>query len=164
MIISRLNCSPEHGIVYFFSEATIPFCPYTISFCPFICLWIFSCGNMFIGSNLRITCINDIIGYLSYPFDLLNLIWLFLGSTVVLNTALFILFPRLLFHSVDIPLLLCPFICCVNMNTLSSRPLFHPTKGHRFGCSVITTDLIKTLEPYLKPCLTLKYSSVPLMQ
>ena len=34
---------------------------------------VFFCGNMFIGSNLSITCINDIIGYLSYPFDLLNL-------------------------------------------------------------------------------------------
>ena len=33
---------------------------------------VFFCGNMFIGSNLRITCINDIIGYLSFPFDLLN--------------------------------------------------------------------------------------------
>ena len=72
---------------------------------------VFFCGNMFIGSNLRITCRNDIIGYLSYPFDLLNLIWLFLGSTVVLKTALFILFPRLLYHLVRIPLLLCPFIC-----------------------------------------------------
>ena len=29
---------------------------------------VFVCGNMFISSNLRITCINDIIGYLSYPF------------------------------------------------------------------------------------------------
>ena len=74
-------------------------------------LSVFFCGNMFICRNLRITCINDIIGYLSYPFHLLNFIWLFLVSTVVLNTALFIFFPRLLFHSVHIPLLLCPFIC-----------------------------------------------------
>ena len=51
---------------------------------------VFFCGNMFIGSNLRITCINDIIGYLSYPFDLLKVIWIFIGSTVVLKTALFI--------------------------------------------------------------------------
>ena len=72
---------------------------------------VFFCGNMFIGSNLRRPCINDIIGYLSFPFDLLNVIWLFLGSSVVLKTALFIFFPRLLFHSVRIPLLLCPFIC-----------------------------------------------------
>ena len=35
---------------------------------------VFFCGNMFIGSNLKITCINDIIGYLSYLFDLLNFI------------------------------------------------------------------------------------------
>ena len=34
---------------------------------------------------------------LSYPFYLLNLIWLFVGSTVVLKAALFILFPRLTF-------------------------------------------------------------------
>ena len=46
MIISRLNCSPEHGIVYFFPEATIPCCPYTSSFCPFICLWIFFCFHV----------------------------------------------------------------------------------------------------------------------
>ena len=72
---------------------------------------VFFCGNMFIGSNLRITCINDIIGYLSFPFDLLNVIWLFLGSCVVLKTALLIFFPNLLFRSVRIPLLLCPFIC-----------------------------------------------------
>ena len=72
---------------------------------------VFFCGNMFIGSNLRRTCINDIMGYLSYPFDLLNLIWLFLGSSVVLKTALLIFYPRLLFHSIHIPLLLCPFIC-----------------------------------------------------
>ena len=39
-----------------------------------VCVCVCFCGNMFIGSNLRITCINDIIGYLSYPFDLLNLI------------------------------------------------------------------------------------------
>ena len=75
---------------------------------------VFFCGNMFIGSNLRITCINDIIGYLSYPCDLLNPIWLFLGSTVVLKTALFILFPKLLFHLVRIPFRLCPFICLWN--------------------------------------------------
>ena len=31
-------------------------------------------GNMFIGSNLRITSINDIMGYLSFPFDLFNVI------------------------------------------------------------------------------------------
>ena len=73
---------------------------------------VFFCGNMFIGSNLRITCIHGIIGYLSFPLDdLLNLIWLFLGSSVVLKTALFIFFPRLLFHLVCVPLLLCPFIC-----------------------------------------------------
>ena len=72
---------------------------------------VFFCGNMFIGSNLRITCINDIIGCLSYPFHLLNLIWLFQGSAVVQKTALFIFFPSLLFHSVHIPLLLFPFIC-----------------------------------------------------
>ena len=72
---------------------------------------VFFCGSMFIGSNLRITCINDITGYLSFPFDLLYLIRLFLGSFVVLKTALFSFFPRLLFHSVHIPLLLCQFIC-----------------------------------------------------
>ena len=72
---------------------------------------VFFCGNMFIGSNLRITCINDTIGHLSFPFDLLNLIWLFLGPTVVLKTALLIFSQRLLFPSVYIPLLLCPFIC-----------------------------------------------------
>ena len=72
---------------------------------------VYFCGNMFIGSNLRITCINDIIGYLSYPCYLLNPIWLFLGSTVVLKTALFILFTRPLFHLVRIPFGLCPFIC-----------------------------------------------------
>ena len=71
---------------------------------------VFLCGNMFIGSNLRITCINDIIGYFSFPFDLLNLIWLFLGSSVGLKTAMFIFMPRLLFHSVC-KALLCPFIC-----------------------------------------------------
>ena len=49
--------------------------------------------------------------FLSYPFHLLNLIWVFLGSTVALKTALFILFPKLLFHLVRIPLRLCPFIC-----------------------------------------------------
>ena len=69
------------------------------------------CGNMFIGSNRRITCIPDIIGYWSFPLDLLNLIWWFLGSSVVLKMALFIFFPRLLFHSVHIALFLCPFIC-----------------------------------------------------
>ena len=74
-------------------------------------LSVFFCENMFIGSNLRITCINDTIGDLSFPFDLLNLIWLFLGSSAVLKTALFIFFPRQLFHSVRITLLLCPFIC-----------------------------------------------------
>ena len=80
----------------------------------------FFCGNMFIGSNLRITCINDLVRYLSYPFDLLNLIWLFLGSTVVLKTALFIFFAKLLYHLVRIPLLFVhssvygPFFClCV---------------------------------------------------
>ena len=72
---------------------------------------VFFCGNMFIGSNLRRPCINDIIGYLSFPLDLLNLIWWFLGSSVVLKMALFIFFPRLIFHSVHIPLFLCPFIC-----------------------------------------------------
>ena len=51
---------------------------------------VFFCGNMFIGSNLRLTCVNDTIGYLSFPFDLLNLIWLFLGSSAVLKTTLFI--------------------------------------------------------------------------
>ena len=34
---------------------------------------VFFCGNMFIGNNLRITCIRDIIGYLSFLLDLLNL-------------------------------------------------------------------------------------------
>ena len=72
---------------------------------------VFFCGNRFIGSNLKITCINDIIGYLSFTFDLLILIWLFLGSSAVLKTALFIFFPRLLFHWVLIPLHLCAFIC-----------------------------------------------------
>ena len=34
---------------------------------------VFFCGNMFIGSNLKITCINVIIRYLFFPFDLLNI-------------------------------------------------------------------------------------------
>ena len=72
---------------------------------------VFFCGNMFIGSNLRITCINDTKGYLSFPYDLLKLIWLFLFSSAVLKTALFIFFPRQLLHLVRIPLLRCPFIC-----------------------------------------------------
>ena len=55
----------------------IPFLP------PFIWLTIilfyksvsvFFCGNIFIGSNFRITSINDIIGYLSFPFDLFHMI------------------------------------------------------------------------------------------
>ena len=36
------------------------------------------CGNMFIGSNLRITCINDIIGYLSSPFFKINSYFIYL--------------------------------------------------------------------------------------
>ena len=35
---------------------------------------VFFCGNMFIGKNLGMTCVNDIVGYLSFPVDLLNLI------------------------------------------------------------------------------------------
>ena len=39
---------------------------------------VFFCGNMFIGSNLRITSINDIRGYLSYPFFLINSYFIYL--------------------------------------------------------------------------------------
>ena len=35
---------------------------------------VFFCGNMFIGKNLRLSCVNDIVGYFSFPLDFLNLI------------------------------------------------------------------------------------------
>ena len=42
-------------------------------------LSVFWCGNMFIGRNLRITCINDIIGYLSYLcFKLIATLFIYL--------------------------------------------------------------------------------------
>ena len=91
---------------------------------------VFFCGNMFIGSNLRITCINDIIGYLSFPFDLLYLIWWFLGSFLILKTALFIFFPKLLFHLVRIPFRLCPFICLWTVFLLSCLGYFNIAAVH----------------------------------
>ena len=48
-------------------------------------LSVFFCGNMFIDSNLRITCINDIIGYLSYPFFINSyFIYLFIYLSIYL--------------------------------------------------------------------------------
>ena len=91
---------------------------------------VFFSGNMFIGSNLSITGIYDIIGYLSFPFDILTLIWLFLGSSVVLKTALFIFFTRLVFHSVRVPLLVCPFICLWTVFLLSCLGYFNIAAVH----------------------------------
>ena len=118
---------------------------------------VFFCGNMFMGSHLRITFINDIVGYLSYPFDLLNLIWLFLGSTVVLKTALFIFFPRLLFHLVRIPLRLCRFICLWTFFFASMSLLFQYCCSAHLPASVFPILVVLGYRP--KRCPAASYGS-----
>ena len=137
MFISRLNCCPENGIVHFFPESTIPFCPYITS-CLSINLfmdllfasmsWLFQyCCSAHLPASVFPILV--VLGYRpkrcpapSYGSSIFTFSsrrrhtrsdrdWSSDVCSSDLKTALFIFFPRLLFHCIYVPHLLYPFIC-----------------------------------------------------